>query len=60
MGSAARLTYRIRLTEEAGGHVLSVTDWLYLMDNGTLMNRSQMRKFGITVAELIATIRPVE
>lgn len=59
-GASARLNYRIRLPEEAGGHVLSVTDWLFLMENGTLMNRSQMRKFGITVAELVATIRPAD
>jgi hypothetical protein len=41
---------------------LDVTDWMYLMKNGTIMNRSQFRKFGITVAELVATIRrqPVE
>lgn len=57
-GAVAHLTYRIRLPESAGGHVLDVTDWLYLMDNGTVMNRSEMRKFGIRVAELIATMRP--
>jgi Ribonuclease G/E len=28
--------------------------------NGTIMNRSQFSKFGITVAELVATMRPVE
>lgn len=57
-GSAVRLTYRLKLSDDAGGHVLNVTDWLYLMDNGNIMNRSEMRKFGIKVAELIATIRP--
>ena len=58
-GSGVLLRYRIRLTPEAGGHVLNVTDWMYLMENGTIMNRSQFRKFGLTVAELVATIRPV-
>ena len=57
-GPTLSLSYRIRLDEDAGGHVLDVTDWLYLMENGTIMNRSQMRKFGVTVAELIATMRP--
>jgi hypothetical protein len=52
------LRYRIRLTPEAGGHVLDVTDWMYLMENGTIMNRSQFRKFGIKLAELVATMRP--
>lgn len=59
-GSAARLNYRIRLPKEAGGHVLSVTDWMYLAPGGVVVNRSQFRKFGITVAELVATMRRVE
>jgi hypothetical protein len=60
LGSAARLCYRIRLPEEAGGHVLSVTDWMYLAPNGAVVNRSQFRKFGIKVAELVATMRRVD
>jgi hypothetical protein len=31
---------------------------MYLMPNGTIINRSQFRKFGIKVAELVATMRP--
>ena len=58
-GNAVRLDYTIRLPREAGGHTLDVTDWMYLMENGTIMNRSQFRKFGIKVAELVATMRPV-
>ena len=59
-GSAVLLNYRIKLTEDAGGHALDVTDWMYLMSNGSIMNRSQFRKFGIKVAELVATMRPKE
>jgi hypothetical protein len=50
--------YRYRLPADAGGHVLSVTDWMYLAPNGSILNRSQFVKAGITVAELVATIRP--
>jgi hypothetical protein len=57
-GSAVQLNYRIRLPKEAGGHVLDTTDWMYLMENGAIMNRSQFRKYGIKVAELVATMRP--
>ena len=57
-GAAVRLDYRIRLPEDAGGHILTVTDWMYLMENGTIINRSQFRKWGIKVAELVATMRP--
>ncbi|TNF21525.1 MAG: DUF3833 family protein [Rhodobacteraceae bacterium] len=60
MGSAVRLQYRLRLSRDQGGHVLDTTDWMYLAPNGTIVNRSQFRKFGITVAELFATIRPRE
>lgn len=59
-GSAVLLNYRIKLSDEAGGHVLDTTDWMYLMSNGSIMNRSQFRKFGIKVAELVATMRPAE
>jgi hypothetical protein len=33
---------------------------MYLTENGTIMNLSQFLKFGIKVAELVATIRPAE
>ena len=56
-GSAVQLKYRLQLPESGGGHVLDVTDWMYLLPNGTVVNRSQMRKFGIKVAELVATMR---
>lgn len=59
-GSAVQLQYAIKLQDAAGGHVLQATDWMYLLDNGTIVNRSQMRKFGIKVAELVATIRRKE
>ncbi|SMX44772.1 DUF3833 domain-containing protein [Actibacterium lipolyticum] len=57
-GATVRMTYRLKLDQDAGGHVLNVVDWLYLMEDGSIMNKSEMRKFGIKVAELIATMRP--
>lgn len=59
-GATVRMTYRLRLAEDVGGHVLDVVDWLYLVQDGTILNKSEMRKFGVKVAELIATIRPVK
>jgi len=58
-GAGVMLRYAIRLPESSGGHVLQATDWMYLMENGTIINRSEFRKFGIRVAELVATMRPV-
>lgn len=57
-GAGVCLRYRIRLPESSGGHVLDTTDWMYLVENGTIMNRSEFRKFGFKVAELVATMRP--
>lgn len=57
-GAGVVLRYRLRLPDSAGGYVLDATDWMYLMENGTIMNHSQFRKFGFKVAELVATMRP--
>jgi hypothetical protein len=59
-GGAVVLNYRIRLPDSAGGHVLDTTDWMYIVENGVIMNRSQFRKYGIKVAELVATMRKKE
>ncbi len=57
-GSTIKMNYQIVLPKASGGHTLSVTDWLYLTGNGVIMNRSELRKFGVKVAELVATMRP--
>ncbi len=58
-GPTVQMKYKLRLPEGSGGHLLDVVDWMYLAPNGVIMNRSQFRKFGICVAELIATMRPL-
>lgn len=57
-GSTVHMRYPIKLPENVGGHVLKTVDWMYLTPSGMIMNRSQFRKFGFKVAELVATIRP--
>lgn len=59
-GAAVNLNYTIRLPDSAGGHALKVTDWMYLIDDKTIVNRSQFRKFGVKVAELVATMRRID
>ncbi|HKK97934.1 MAG TPA: DUF3833 family protein [Marivita sp.] len=59
-GPTVQLKYKYKLPESQGGHVLDTTDWMYLAPNGTIVNRSQFRKFGIQVAELVATMRRKE
>lgn len=55
-GAAAVMRYRLRLPAEAGGWVVDVTDWLYRGEDGVVVNRSQLRRFGILVGELVGTI----
>ena len=57
-GSTVSLSYEIILPKDAGGHTLQATDWMYLTADGAIINKSEMRKFGLKVAELIATMRP--
>jgi len=59
-GSGVRLCYNIKLPKSAGSHVLNTVDWLYLMENGTIINRSQFRKFGLKVGELVANMRKID
>lgn len=58
-GPTVQMLYRLRLPASAGGHVVSVVDWMVLMENGSILNRSRFYKFGIPVAELVATLRRV-
>ena len=57
-GSGVKLSYRIKLPEASGRHELDVVDWMYMLENGVVMNRGQFRKFGFKVGELVATMRP--
>ena len=59
-GPAVLFHYPITLPEDSGGHTLSAFDCMYLTKSGTIVNRSQFRKFGFRVAELVATIRKKE
>ncbi|MDA9122758.1 DUF3833 domain-containing protein [Paracoccaceae bacterium] len=56
-GSAVMLSYKLKLSEDLGGHVIKVIDWMHLLENGTIFNRSEFRKFGFKVGELVATFR---
>ena len=59
-GPAVLFQYPIKLPDSAGGYILQAYDCMYMTGEGTIVNRSQFRKFGIKVAELVATIRPEE
>lgn len=56
-GNAARMSYRLRIPRGDGDIVVSMEDWLYLQEDGTLINRAKMRKFGLPVGELVIAFR---
>lgn len=56
-GSAVMLSYKLKLSKDLGGHVIKVIDWMHLLENDTIFNRSEFRKFGFKVGELVATFR---
>ncbi len=51
-GNAMRWAYEMDL--EVGDSTFRITfdDWMFLMNDGVLINRSYLKKFGFTVAEL--------
>lgn len=56
-GNAATMRYRLRIPREQGEVVVSMEDWFYLQADGTLINRATMRKFGLTVGEVLVVFR---
>ncbi len=56
-GNAATMQYRLRLPRKAGEIVVGFEDWFYLIDDGTLINRARMTKFGFKVGEVVALFR---
>ncbi len=56
-GNVAAMRYRLRVPRKSGEVVVSMQDWLYLIDDGTLINRARMSKFGLKVGEIIACFR---
>ena len=53
-GNAAVMRYRLRVARAKGSIVVGMEDWFYLIENGVLINRARMTKFGIKVGEIVA------
>ena len=56
-GHAAVMHYRLRLPWRQGEIVVGMEDRFFLLDDGTLVNRARMSKFGLKVGEVIAFFR---
>jgi hypothetical protein len=51
-GNAMRWAYEMDLDVGDQTYRITFDDWMFLMNDGVLINRSYLKKFGITVAEL--------
>jgi len=51
-GSAMRWAYQMDVPVGDKTYRLTFDDWMFLMNDGVLINRSYLKKFGFTVAEL--------
>jgi len=51
-GSAAQWSYIMDLEVDKSTYRIRFDDWMWAMNDGVLINRSYLKKFGFTVAEL--------
>lgn len=51
-GSAVRWNYIMDLPVDDTTYRIRFDDWMWVMNDGVLINRSYLKKFGITVSEL--------
>lgn len=56
-GNALRWQYRLDLLVDGSHWQVDLDDWMYLMDNDTLINRSSMRKFGVEIGQITLFFR---
>ncbi|MCX7893054.1 MAG: DUF3833 domain-containing protein [Burkholderiales bacterium] len=56
-GNALAWKYVLKLPPEQGGYEVDLDDWMYLVDEDTLLNRSVIEKFGIRFADITIAFR---
>lgn len=56
-GNALRWRYRLQLPVDGTTYEVSFDDWMYLMDEDTLINRSAMSKFGVELGQVTLFFR---
>lgn len=56
-GNAVQWKYQMNLEVDGKTYLVTFDDWMFLMKDGVLINRSYLKKFGITVAELTIVMK---
>ncbi|AZG74353.1 DUF3833 domain-containing protein [Shewanella livingstonensis] len=59
-GSALRWRYDMQLAVDGSEYEVHFDDWMFLVDNKTIINKSDIIKFGITVAQVTLVISKQE
>lgn len=56
-GNTLHWRYRLNLPVDGSTYEMSMDDWMYLMDEDTLINRTSMSKFGVEVGQVTLFFR---
>ncbi|MBV4484974.1 DUF3833 domain-containing protein [Pseudomonas sp. SWRI153] len=56
-GNTLHWRYRLNLPVDDSTYVMSMDDWMYLMDEDTLINRTTMSKLGVEVGQVTLFFR---
>ncbi|VVO30075.1 hypothetical protein PS834_04919 [Pseudomonas fluorescens] len=56
-GNTLHWRYRLNLPVGDSTYEMSIDDWMYLMDEDTLINRTRMSKFGVEVGQVTLFFR---
>ena len=56
-GNALHWRYRLDLPVDGRNWVMDMDDWMYLMDENTLINRTRMSKLGLEVGQITLFFR---
>jgi hypothetical protein len=56
-GNTLNWRYRLNLPVDDSTYEMSMDDWMYLMDEDTLINRTSMSKFGVEVGQVTLFFR---
>jgi len=56
-GNSSLMRYKMIIPRGKGQIIVSMEDWFFLMEDGILINRARMTKFGLKVGEIIASFQ---
>ena len=56
-GNALQWKYTLLLPVDGKTYEVQFDDWMYLMDDSVMLNKSEMRKFGFKLGEIVISFR---